>query len=334
MSEDVDIEEESQKTKKIPKKYTQMAKEMIEHPETTPPLLQPLLKHYKDLAESEERLKKQITDLVKDEHIYKYYLKHIKGIGPILAANLIALIEVERFKNVSKLWAYAGLSAEHYVNICEKGHKSITSSQRMFCPVKMANEKTGKFETCGAKIVKSEYVRAPMKRQSGYVLLINKKLKVAMWKVAQAFIKTDGNYRILLNEYKEQYIKNENMTKLHALNMSMRRVEKLFLSNLWSVWRHMLGLEVPKPYVVEKLGRTLDPPIVDDGYEIPMYKIYTDEDKKKLAEKRKILKPLVSSFYDIQKLRIETYNRIVTQIYTMETEKGQTKDELKYKLNQ
>jgi len=322
MSEDVDIEEESQKTKKIPKKYTQMAKEMIEHPETTPPLLQPLLKHYNDLVQTEENLKKQITDLVKDEHIYKYYLKHIKGIGPILSANLISLVEVEKFKNPSKLWAYAGLSSEHYVNICENGHKSITSSQRLTCPVKMLNEKTGKFDTCGAKIVKSEYVRAPMKRQTGYVLLINKKLKVAMWKIAQAFIKTDGNYKILLNEYKEQYLKNENMTKLHAMNMAMRRVEKLFLSNLWSVWRHQLGLDVPKPYVVERLGRTLDPPIVDDGYEIPIHSIYTDEDKKKLAEKRRILKPLVSGFYDIQKLRIETYNRIVDQIYTMETEKA------------
>jgi len=332
MEEDTDVFEETKEEKKVPKKYAMKAKEMIEHPETAPPILQPLLKHYNDLVQTEENLKRQITELIKKELIYKEYLKHIKGIGPILAANLIALIDVSKFKNPSKLWAYTGLSAEHYVNVCERGHKSITSSQRITCPVKMANEKTGKFEVCGAKIVKSEYVKEPMKRKAGYVVLYNKKLKVAMWKVAQAFIKTDGNYRILYDEFKEQYLKREGMKKLHANYMAMRKVEKIFLANLWSVWRHQLGLDVPKPYVVEKLGHTLDPPIVDDGFEVPMFRIYTDEDIKKLEEKRSILKPLVVSFYGIQKLRIEAFDRIVIQVQTMETKKSQSKDNLKYRV--
>jgi len=318
MAEEVDIEtEENQKEKKVPKRYAIKAKEIIEHPETAPPIMQPLLKHYNDLVQTEENLKKQIEELIKKEPIYKEYLKHIKGIGPILTANLIALIDVSKFKNVSKLWAYTGLSAEHYVNTCEKGHKSITSSQRLTCPVRMTNEK-GKFEVCGAKIVKSEYVREPMKRKTGYIVLYNKKLKVAMWKISQAFIKTNGNYRLLYDEYKAQYMSREGMKKLHANNMAIRKVEKIFLANLWSVWRHQLGLDVPKPYVVEVLGHTLDPPITDDGFEVPMFKIYTDEDIQKLEEKRSILKPLVVSFYGIQKLRVEAFDRMVIQIQTME----------------
>jgi hypothetical protein len=120
-------------------------------------------------------------------------------------------------------------------------------------------------------------------------------------------------------------MKREGMKKLHANYMAMRKVEKIFLTNLWSVWRHQLGLDVPRPYVVEKLGHTLDPPIVDDGFEVPMFRIYTDEDIQKLEEKRSILKPLVVSFYGIQKLRIEAFDRMVIQIQTMELKKGQQK---------
>lgn len=44
--------------------------------------------------------------------MYRHYLSKIEGIGPILAANLIALLYPQRFRSVSALWHYAGYHVE------------------------------------------------------------------------------------------------------------------------------------------------------------------------------------------------------------------------------
>lgn len=55
----------------------------------------------------EEELDKDIADAVKHYAIYDY-VSSLKGIGPILAAKLIAMIDIEQSPNISSLWRYAG----------------------------------------------------------------------------------------------------------------------------------------------------------------------------------------------------------------------------------
>ena len=42
----------------------------------------------------------------------------------------------------------------------------------------------------------------------------------------------------------------------HVHGMALRKMIKLFLSNLWLVWREALKLPITKPYAHEKLGHT------------------------------------------------------------------------------
>lgn len=58
-------------------------------------------------AALEKELDKDIANQVKHYAIYDH-VSALKGIGPMLSAKLIALIDIERSPTVSSLWRYAG----------------------------------------------------------------------------------------------------------------------------------------------------------------------------------------------------------------------------------
>ena len=63
----------------------------------------------KRLTDTEKEIKKYCQKKVKEEDIYEW-LGSVKGIGPVLASGLIAyIVDPERYKDPSHLWAYAGL---------------------------------------------------------------------------------------------------------------------------------------------------------------------------------------------------------------------------------
>ena len=71
------------------------------------------------LLEAEKMLQKHFAEFVRDLELWQSWLSLVRGIGPTLAAGLIAEIQdVGRFDTVSKLWAYLGL---HVVQDEEQG---------------------------------------------------------------------------------------------------------------------------------------------------------------------------------------------------------------------
>lgn len=57
--------------------------------------------------ELEKQLDQDIASVVRDEPMYEHIIA-LRGIGPILAAKMIAMIDIERAPTVSALWRYAG----------------------------------------------------------------------------------------------------------------------------------------------------------------------------------------------------------------------------------
>lgn len=55
----------------------------------------------------EEQLDKDIAKIVKTEAIFEE-MSQLRGIGPLLAAKVIAMVDIERAQTVSALWRYAG----------------------------------------------------------------------------------------------------------------------------------------------------------------------------------------------------------------------------------
>lgn len=61
-------------------------------------------------------------------------------------------------------------------------------------------------------------------------------------------------YRGIYDTEKERQLKVKKVTKNHAHRRAIRKMMKIFLSNLWVEWRKAEGLKVSKPYVQAKLG--------------------------------------------------------------------------------
>lgn len=74
----------------------------------TPPQAAALQAIASDLRREEKRYEGMVADELKGMPIYEVWLKNVKGIGPMMAAGLVAWIDDPgRFDTVSKLWAYA-----------------------------------------------------------------------------------------------------------------------------------------------------------------------------------------------------------------------------------
>ncbi len=84
-------------------------------------------KALEDAQEYEDHLAKHVKAMLKVNLFYKGWLEKVNGIGPLLAASLMAEIgSPERFSTVSRLWAYCGLSVDEEGNAVrrKKGQKS------------------------------------------------------------------------------------------------------------------------------------------------------------------------------------------------------------------
>ena len=305
--------------KKVDRKFASAATLLVnEKDEKKVPVdVRDLYKYYKNLIITEEGIAKSIVPWVSETGIYEKYLKHIRGIGPILSANLIAMLNpITDFPKPSMLISYAGLSGSHYEQECKEGHKFITASPKPSCPVNMS-ETTDEIKPCGAEIIKSEFLNTPMKRKTGYHIFINSRLKTTLFKIAASFEKQSpklAQYRLLYDMKKAEYasrkeLQDEKGGKGHIRMMAFRYIEKRFLVNLHVAWMQGLGYEVT-PYEATMPGHHIDPIRVDDDYPLPAKgSIETISERRMWA-----IRQLSNNYYDIQKMRIKCFNNIVAWI--------------------
>ena len=62
---------------------------------------------YERLSKMEEELEDDISNLIEGEELVEY-MTAVKGVGDILSAKVISMIDIERADTVSALWRYAG----------------------------------------------------------------------------------------------------------------------------------------------------------------------------------------------------------------------------------
>jgi len=233
-----------------------------------------LLWYHNSLHETEKQLAKRLNAWSAVHPLRITYLGKIKGIGPILSSGLLAWIDpISRFDTVSKLWAYCGLSSEHWESQCKKGHKLLTTHALTLCPIKVGTKRT----VCNAKMLSTVKVDKPIRRKRGFIICINPHLKTLMWKIAASFEKQDAKksrYRKLYEEKKAYYANRADLkkavdgkvkgAKLHIRLMTMRFTAKRFLSDLWVTWRRLENLSITEPYSVAMLKHTgYEPPETD-----------------------------------------------------------------------
>lgn len=176
-----------------------------------------------DLERDEGKITKFLDDELKGIPIWLSWLKHVKGVGPMMGAGLIAWIDdIGRFDTVSKLWQYSGFG--------KPGQKRARGEKGDWNP---------RMRTHVWKVVKQMLMaKNPFYREH--------------------YDEAKAQYSAR-EDIKEMH-KGKKGYKGHIDAMAKRKVAKLFLSHLWDVWRRAEGLEVRIPYAVEKLGHQLIPP--------------------------------------------------------------------------
>lgn len=221
-----------------------------------------LVGHYVDLAKQEERQFRGLNKLLAGFPIWNSYLSDVKGVGPAIGAILISEIDITKAKYPSSLWAYSGLDVatdpkrahapdgqgrsrrkEHLMTVkyVNKDGEEKTRNSITFNPLlktKLIGVLGPSFLRAGVPCDKDCTKKGCEKRgehNTGY---------------GSPYGEVYANERHRLQNHPD----HKEKTKGHQHAMATRKAVKIFLIDLYKVWREMESLPVSKPYHESKLG--------------------------------------------------------------------------------
>jgi hypothetical protein len=201
----------------------------------------------------EKAVEKKLLAVLRRMPIYTEYLEGVKGVGTVAAAHICGSFDIYEGRTVSKLWQYCGLNPGMV-----RGKKRV-------------ERKDGGFDI----VITDTMIRGD-KMTAGFVAPFNKELRTALLGVmADGFIKCQNSYAMdyyypmktrleqsanTVQEISKAGAKPQDVAwseakKAHRHRAAMRYMIKMFLKDLYSVWRPMHGLDVRAPYAEEYLGK-------------------------------------------------------------------------------
>jgi len=199
------------------------------------PAMKAFVEMYETLLGLENGMRKSIEKAVCEQPIWEKFLEPVKGVGPLMAAVILAEFDIRRADYVSSFWKYAGLDVVIVdgvgVGRCKKKEH----------------------------LIDVEYTDAKGKKATRKSITFNPFLKTKLIGVLGAsFVKQKGSlYREIYDGYKHRIANHPDhieKSKGHRNNMAIRYTVKIFLQDLWLAWREIEGLPVTPPYAEAKLG--------------------------------------------------------------------------------
>jgi len=199
------------------------------------------------------------------------WLSRVKGIGVILAANLVSIYsDCSKFDTISKMWAYTGLHVIKRCENCKKRYFDSELEKQKFID-KMVKRLEGMAEKRknGSQFKKED----AEKRVKGWICSCeqpkpyscapsirgdeipdwNKNARVLAFKIADSFIKHECFGQRLYKQFYAEEL-NKGKPKGKAYMTARRKVVKIFLANYWINARKAVGLPTRVPYVQEYLN--------------------------------------------------------------------------------
>lgn len=220
-----------------------------------------------DAAKGQEKeIEKKLKKVLKRFDIYNEWLLDVKGVGTIASAKIISEIDIHIAKTVSKIWQYSGLNPSKI-----RGKKRVqTKNPKTYTP---KEGKVIKRADDHVIVLTDEMIRGD-KLSSGFISPYNKHLKTSLMGVlADGFIKAQAPYAMeYYYPYKARLEQSEkevmhrkpggkaeltpwkDTSKGHRDMAAKRYMIKMFLKDLYAVWRGLEGLDVREPYQEQYLG--------------------------------------------------------------------------------
>jgi len=221
-------------------------------------------------CDNEEDLFSAIRGKVQSFPIWREFLEDVNGIGPAMSGVVISEFDPRKGKYVSSFWKYAGLDTVETWHRVEDGELTKIEEppqSATFNDSRDEARKDGKtWET--KRIARSrrdqhleeeEYEDADGNIKTRRTITYNKFLHDKLLGVAgPCMMRGRGHYKDVYDDYKGR-IKNmdrhASKSDGHLHRMAIRYMVKMFVKDLYTAWRPLVGKEVYDPYRVSKLGK-------------------------------------------------------------------------------
>ena len=207
--------------------------------------------------EQENFIQKKLKKVLKRFNIYNEWLVDVKGIGEIASGWIIGEYDIHKATTVSKLWQFTGLNPGMV-----RGIKRIKKEKYKESNGEIIGEMFDDVFVRTNKMVRGD------KLTEGFVAPFNKNLRRAMVGVmADGFIKQQNSYALeYYYPYKMRLEQEQNeivgedkkwceVSKGRRDRAAKRYMVKMFLKDLYVIWRQLEGLPVRAPYMEEYLGK-------------------------------------------------------------------------------
>lgn len=215
------------------------------------------------LKEAEKELEQEITEVVTKHPLWDAWFKGVKGIGPIMAAGIIAWRDdINKADTISAFWKYHGLAPGQGRKKGEKvdyNPKAKTHAYKVGMQLLKAKGHYAEiYYLARAKYEEREDIKAMHENAIDEETKNGKKVK------------------------KYEARGGPKSYKLHIHYMALRKMIKRFYGDTWVMWRTVEGYEVTRPYIFSKAAKQKG--IAHEHYELPR----TD---KQIAEEENYSKP-------------------------------------------
>jgi len=201
---------------------------------------------YANAWEQEREMGAQMHALI-SRHPAWTWLRSVRGVGSVLAARLLARLDVARASSPASFWAYCGLgtvAAEEQV--CEEcgARVFVAPGTRVQAPHAMAGRQgtcTGPLRARGlAGSVRVAQGRPRRGERAAYDL----EAKTICYLIGVSFVRCGGSYRELYDERKLHLASHHPEWPAKRVHLAaVRATVKRFLADLWVAWREAEGEE-------------------------------------------------------------------------------------------
>jgi hypothetical protein len=175
------------------------------------------------MARMEKELMLLVSPNVYQHKLWQEWLSKIRGIGPCLAGALLSRLDPRRARTPSAFHKICGLHVDPETHLAVRRQKGVKGDWAPF-------------------------------------------LKKTCWKIGETFVKTGAFYKDLYKKFraevdaapcpweargvphKDRSGKVVPCPKAHRYALAKRKVVKIFLAHLWTVWRKIEGLPTDVPY--------------------------------------------------------------------------------------
>lgn len=202
---------------------------------------------YRRLYEQEKHILSDLGSCVTD-HAAWGWLGSVSGVGPLMAAKLLGLLDVRSADSFTVFWERCGLAtipaAEYACGVC--GLKTTLSSDRYFSG---KHSRPDTQQACTGRLERVEAAPGLRKAQGpgpGREADYDAEAKRTCYLIGMSFLRAGGSYaRYYHDERANLDLTRPTRPEGRKELTAMRKMEKLFLIHLWRIWREAEGFPVP-----------------------------------------------------------------------------------------